>query len=120
MNFYCLMTSGVHLTEEMCYQLYHTAAALMERKTQSTARFRTESCEGWLTATGKYASLGTQGGHIFEGYLETEKSRGKIRFIADFSDAMRVDPKYGRWISFRSYDREEDDDAGNQPARTLN
>jgi hypothetical protein len=90
LKIYCLLVSGLPLSEEMCDAL-HKGARRTVRTGKSRRKIRGSNFEGRVETTNEYVSLGTIAGVYFTGIVESNTFVTKVRFIVRTADLEGLD-----------------------------
>lgn len=98
-GFVALMTSGMHLTDDLRNLLLMIAFAMIDEK-EVEKRIKNEYCEGVVTTKFTPVLLGALGGIKFEAKIEMGLHTFKVHYIANPDD--RVDPELLEWVTFDS------------------
>ncbi len=109
MKIFCLVSSGLPLSDEMC-DLLHASARTMVHKDQPKLRIRGSNFEGLVISTGQNASLGTVAGAVFEATLESNVFVTKVKFIVRTADLEGLEQ--GQWLDVGEF--------GDRPEPSLN
>lgn len=83
---YCLMVQRVSLTDSMRNELVSLAAALIRTRGEpggDRVRFKRDDMAGELRTRYRVACLGTIVGMVFSAEIESDLSRGRVKFILD-------------------------------------
>jgi hypothetical protein len=94
---YCIMTSGVPLSDMARTALFKTAQRMWRQK-RRTLRIVHDDVEGELHTKKEVASLGGISGYVYEGEVATPKGCSKARFIVRENDLSDEDIERGQWV----------------------
>lgn len=85
MNVYCLMFSGKSLSDAAYEALYQCACDCVVKEKYERKVFH-DDVRGVVHTDFDFAMMGTVGGIIFEGEVETEKGNTTVKYIVNLYD----------------------------------
>lgn len=96
---YCLLNSGVPLTDSICETLFQTALKMVEENKRKLS----VSCEnvcGLVTTKYESVQLCSIAGYMFYAEIETMYGKSKTKFIVETRDLENVEK--AKWFRFQS------------------
>ena len=82
---YCLMVSGVPLSDEVTDVLLRTTRTML-RKGKERQSVRSDVCEGVVETRFRIANLGSLIGFVFRAEVESDAGKTTVRFLIDSQD----------------------------------
>jgi len=102
---FCLMASGIRLSEEACDSLFFIALTMFNEKTRRRT-FKAVDCEGEIKTDFRHAAMGDISGMVFEAKVEVGIGPKKtVRYIVRTNDLEHVEK--GVWSEWEQSSRQQ-------------